>query len=186
MIVTILERRLILTSESQVAVEEYLLQIHAPRYTPRYASRSIKVVLYERLLEQVSHVLSKWEALMLQPAKQNFDWAASFCVLSILVLLSEKMIELAFFRSRHRVQEDPSREVDESRDCLELVQLLEQKIFSKFKETFHRKFGTRGFNPVRDGFAPSEQGQVTNNTLKLVEGIQNIMNDYSKTGLSVR
>jgi hypothetical protein len=184
---TILERSLILDSESISTVEAHLNQKFPKRSAARLAQRQIKLAFYMVQEERIFNVLKVWGAQLGDLKTGNGSWAASFCVFLIMTLVMDKTIGAAYDMCEGRIKlsgRDPKKEREK---FSELLCLLETQVFQRCKELFHCRYKTRkgeveSCNPIRDGVSAwrskSSDGQVDWKTLHLASQIRNIVQDF--------
>ena len=186
-IFTILERSLILDTESLFLVEEEL-QEHFPSATaPRCAQRQIKLAFRNLGCLRAVAVLRELGKLLWDSSstKQKLEsWATSFCLLILLTLAIDKITISAHYLCEGRIEHAGHDPKIERAAFGQLLTLMERELFERIKEIFHLKFKTRkagkeACNPIRDGVAAFGSSAVPEpRTAELVMDLQELVQDF--------
>ena len=186
-ILTILERSLILDAESLQLVEEEL-QEHFPSETaPRCAQRQIKLAFSNLECPRVAAVLKELGKLLWDTpsTKQKSEsWATSFCLWLLLTLAIDKTTISAHYLCEGRIKHAGHDPKMERAAFGQMITLTERELFERCKEIFHWKFKTRkggkeACNPIRDGVAAFGSFAVPEpRTAELVMDLQELVQDF--------
>ena len=186
-ILTILERSLILDAESLKLVEEELQEHFSSEASPRCAQHQIKLAFSNFEYLRVAAVLEELGKLLwdTSPTKQKSEiWATSFCLLLLLTLAIDKITIAAHYFCEGRIKHAENDPKIERAAFGQLIILTERELFERCKEIFHWKFKTRkggkeSCNPIRDGVAAFGSFAVPEpRTAELVMDLQELVRDF--------
>jgi len=155
----ILERSLILDSDSLDKVQDHLGQEYPARSAPRCAQRQIKLAFFILQQKRIMRVLKDWGAMMWATnnnTSKDHEWATAFSVFLILILVMDKTLGAAYYFCEGRIAHHGYEAGPQRAEFQNLVRLTQKELFDRCKEIFHWKFKTRkagkeACNPIRDG-----------------------------------
>jgi len=185
-IMTILERSLILDKESHCQVENHLQQKYPARSAARLVQRQLKLAFYQMQRARISKVLEEWGREMWTSNKHippERKWAITFSVFITLMLVADKILASAYLFCEAQIKHhgaDPRSERAEFRD---LVRLTEKELFDRCKEIFHTSFKTRkagkeAYNPIRDGQSAFRGKAINEGISGLVWDLESLIRDF--------
>ena len=183
---TIIERSLVLDTESIEKVQHHLQQEYPPRSAPRCVQRQIKLAVFLIQRERVISVLKEWGSIMW---KDDKNWPVAFCVFVMLTLVMDKTVGSAYYFCENRIANRGYEASSERSTFGKLVRLTQTELFERCKEIFHWKYKTRkggkeAINPIRDG-RDAFKGKAANDgdndgVISLVGNLQTVVREFGK------
>jgi hypothetical protein len=185
---TILERSLVLDSESLKSVEELTGERYPEWSAPRVAQRQIKLAFFMTQSSRIRDVLRGWGRLMWKssPSKNlSQDWATAICVFLTVVLVMDKIIGSAYYFCGANIQYGRGDPVKEREEFTKLVKVLQTELFDRCKEIFHwryrsRKWGKDSFNPIRDGILAWREQVPSPEVVEFTWDLRRIVAEFRK------
>jgi hypothetical protein len=186
----ILERSLILDTDSLHQVQDHLHQQYPERSAPRCAQRQIKLAFFLLQQRRIMRVLKDWGNMMwaTNPSmSKDKEWALAFSVFVTLILVMDKTLGAAYYFCEGRIKHHGHQAGPERAEFQKLVRLTQKELFDRCKEIFHWKFKTRkggkeACNPIRDG-AEVFQGKsktVDPDVVRFVRDLQNVVGEFEQ------
>jgi len=121
---------------------------------------------------------------MWSTSKDN-EWAISFSVFLVLILVMDKTLGAAYWFCEGRIKNHNKEEERERKEFGGLVRLMQTELFERCKEIFHWKFKTRkggkeAFNPIRDGVSAFEGKRrvLEYGEVQLVHDLRGVVEEY--------
>jgi len=114
------------------------------------------------------------------------NWATSFTVLAMLILVMDKSILAAYFMCEEKIKYLGVDGEAERAIFKQFKRLMETELFEKCKEIFHARFRTKrgnnmGINPIRNGTAALRVEKVHKTTEQLIHNLQRLVRDFRKS-----
>lgn len=186
---TIIERSLILDTESIQRVQNHMREEYPPDPVPRCAQRQIKLAFFMLQRQRIVSVLKEWGNMMwtihTSTTQNDQKWAIGFSIFIMLTLVIDKTLGSAYYFCEGRIENYGYEAEAERKEFRKLVRLTQTELFERCKEIFHWKFKTRkagkeACNPIRDGMDAFKGRAVDDGIAGFVRDLRILAREYNR------